>query len=185
MALDPAFGYLIIVGIALLFASAAAQKLRAPGHFAEIFAGYRLLPDTVARRLAWLIPCVEIILAAALLAALLWEPGRRMALTCAAAVLVAYASGLSVNLFRGRLDLDCGCGAAQDRRTLSAWMVWRNLLLASLLGIATLPWSARACGLTDLLTVMAGLLACATLYAAVDRLLGDVAPRAAMLRMTS
>jgi Methylamine utilisation protein MauE len=181
MPLDPAFGYLIIVGIALLFASAAAQKLRSPAHFAEIFAGYRLLPDAPARRLAWLIPCIELAVAAALL----WEPGRRMAVISAAAVLIAYASGLGVNLFRGRLDLDCGCGAAHDRRALSAWMVWRNLLLASLLGIAALPWSPRACGLTDLLTVMAGLMACAALYAAIDRLLGDVAPKAAMLRMPS
>jgi hypothetical protein len=179
--LDPAFGYLIIVGIALLFAGAAAQKLRSPAHFAEIFAGYRVLPDTAARRLAWLIPCIELAVAAALL----WDRGRRMAVISAAAVLIAYASGLGVNLIRGRLDLDCGCGAARDRRTLSAWMVWRNLLLASVLGIAALPWSPRACGLTDLLTVMAGLAACAALYAAVDRLLGDVAPKAARLRMTS
>lgn len=179
--LDPAFGYLIIVGIALLFASAAAQKLRSPAHFAEIFAGYRLLPDTAARRLAWLIPCIELAVAAALL----WEPGRRVALIAAVAVLLAYASGLGVNLFRGRLDLDCGCGAAHDRRTLSPWMVWRNLLLASVLGLAALPWSPRACGLTDLLTVMAGLMACAALYAAIDRLLGDVAPKAAMPRITS
>jgi hypothetical protein len=179
--LDPAFGYLILLGIALLFASAAAQKLRSPAHFAEIFAGYRLLPDTAARRLAWLIPCIELAVAAALL----WEPGRRIAILCAAAVLIAYASGLGVNLLRGRLDLDCGCGAARDRRTLSAWMVWRNLLLASVLGLAALPWAPRACGLTDLLTVMAGLMACAALYAAIDRLLGDVAPKAAMLRITS
>jgi hypothetical protein len=181
MPLDPAFGYLIIVGIALLFASAAVQKLRSPAHFAEIFAGYRLLPEAAARRLAWLIPCIELAVAAALL----WEPGRRMAVISAAAVLIAYASGLGVNLFRGRLDLDCGCGAAHDRRALSAWMIWRNLLLASVLGLAALPWSPRACGLTDLLTVMAGLMACAALYAAIDRLLGDVAPKAAMLRMTS
>jgi hypothetical protein len=179
--LDPAFGYLIVVGIALLFAHAAAQKLRNPAHFAEIFAGYRLLPDTLARRMAWLIPCIELAVAAALL----WERGRRAAVISAAAVLIAYASGLGVNLLRGRLDLDCGCGAAHDRRALSAWMVWRNLLLASVLCIAALPWSPRACGLTDLLTVMAGLMACAALYAAVDRLLGDVAPKAAMLRMTS
>ena len=75
--LDPAFGYLIILGIALLFASAAAQKLRSPAHFAEIFAGYRLLPDTEARRLAWLIPCIELAVAAAALSC--WEPGRRLA----------------------------------------------------------------------------------------------------------
>jgi hypothetical protein len=183
--LDPAFGYVIVLGIALLFAGAAAQKLRSPAHFAEIFAGYRLLPETAARRLAWLIPCIELGLAASLTLSLAWEPSRRLAVVCAGAVLIAYASGLGVNLLRGRLDLDCGCGAARDRRAISAWMVWRNLLLAAALGIAALPWSPRACGWTDLLTVAAGLISCAILYTAVDRLLGEVAPKALMLRSAS
>jgi Methylamine utilisation protein MauE len=179
--LDPAFGYVITLGIAVLFAGAAAQKMGSRAHFAEIFAAYRLLPDALARRLAWLIPCIELALAVALLR----ESSRRPAAVCAAAVLIAYASGLAVNLLRGRLDLDCGCGPARDRRAISAWMVWRNLLLASAIGIAALPWSARACGWTDLLTVMAGLIACAILYAAIDRLLGEVAPKTLMLRSAS
>lgn len=123
--LDPAFGYLIVLGMALLFAGAAMQKLRGLEHFTGIFAAYRLLPDAAARRLAWLIPCIELAVAAALL----WEPSRRLGIISGAAVLIAYASGLGVNLARGRLDLDCGCGAALDRRAISAWMVWRNLLL--------------------------------------------------------
>jgi hypothetical protein len=64
-------------------------------------------------------------------------------------------------------------------------MVWRNLFLAAALGSAALPWSPRAFNSTDLLTVMGGLIAAVTLYAAVDRLLGDVAPKAMMLRSTS
>jgi hypothetical protein len=179
--LDPAFGYLIIGGIALLFASAGMHKLRALATFTEIFAAYRVVPDVLARRLAAFIPCLELGIAAGLL----WEPSRRIAVASAVAVLIGYASGLGLNLLRGRRDLDCGCGTARDRRAIAAWMAWRNLFLAAALGMAALPWSPRALNLTDLLTVMAGLAAAVVLYAAVDRLLGDVVPRGLHLRSTS
>ena len=56
MSLDPAFGYLIVGGIALLFAIAGTHKLRSFEFFTEVFAAYGVLPDAWARRLAWLIP---------------------------------------------------------------------------------------------------------------------------------
>src|SRR5579863_303430 len=88
--LDPALGYLIILGIALLFASAGAHKLRDLARFADVFAAYRVFPNALARRLAWLIPSLELGLAAGLL----WGPGRRTAVIAAFIVLIAYASSL-------------------------------------------------------------------------------------------
>jgi hypothetical protein len=64
-------------------------------------------------------------------------------------------------------------------------MVWRNVLLAAALGIAALPWSPRSLHLTDLLTIVGGLAAVAILYAAADRLFGDVMPKTLMLRSHS
>jgi hypothetical protein len=179
--LDPAFGYLIIAGIALLFAGAGAQKLRDLARFADAFAAYRVLPETLARRVAWLVPFLELCVAAGLG----WTPSRRMAGLAAITVLIAYASGLGLNLLRGRRDLDCGCGAARDRRAIAAWMVWRNLILAVALGTTELPWLPRSLNLIDWLTVTGGLAVGVTLYAAADRLLGDVAPKGLMLRATS
>jgi len=176
--LDPAFGYLIVIGIALLFASAGIHKLRDLPRFTEVFAAYRLLPGAPARRLAWLIPCLEFGIALGVL----WEPSRRLAAISAIAVLIAYASGLGLNLARGRRDLDCGCGPARNRRSIAGWMVWRNLLLAGALGIAAMPWSPRSFDLSDFLTIVGGLAAAVILYAAVDGLLGEVAPRITALK---
>jgi hypothetical protein len=179
--LDPAFGYLLIAGITLLFAGAGTHKLRDLGGFEEVFAAYRVLPDALARRLAWLIPCLELGVAITLV----WPPSRSAAPIAAAAVLIAYASGIGLNLRRGRRDLDCGCGTARGRRAIAAWMVWRNLILAAAVGITLLPWSPRAFNAIDVLTVMGGLAVGVALYAAVDRLLGDIAPKAMILRSTS
>jgi Methylamine utilisation protein MauE len=175
--LDPAFGYLIVGGVALLLAVAGAHKLRNLSLFTEVFAAYRVLPEAWARRFAAFIPCIEIAIAASLL----WEPWRPSAAAAALGLLLAYAAALGLNLLRGRRELDCGCGPAGNRRPIAAWMVWRNLCVALALGIAVLPWAARPLSAADLLTVMGGLAVAAVLYAAVDQLLGEVAPKALRL----
>jgi Methylamine utilisation protein MauE len=179
--LDPAFGFLIVVGTALLLASAAIQKFLRLGRFADILVAYRVLPAALGRPAARVIPCLE----AAIALALVWEPTRNSAVIAAMVLLLAYAAGLAVNLLRGRRDLDCGCGTARDRRPIAAWMVWRNVVLAAALGIAALPWSPRSLSVTDLLTIAGGLTVVITLYAAADRLFGDVAPKSLALRSRS
>lgn len=179
--LDPAIGHLLTAGTALLFASAAVHKLRSLTRFTEIFVAYKVLPQPLSRRLAWAIPCAEL----GISASLLWPATRNWAIPAAMIQLIAYAAGIGVNLRRGRFDLDCGCGAARNRRVIAAWMIWRNLLLAGFLGITLLPWSGRALDLTDILTLAGGLLVGVILYAAVDRLLGDVARKGLLLRSTS
>jgi hypothetical protein len=175
--LDPAVGYLIIFGIALLFALAGSHKLRNLALFTEVFAAYRVLPEALARRSAWIIPAVELSLALALP----WHACRPWALPAAIGLMIAYASGIALNIARGRRELDCGCGASGNRRAIAPWMVWRNLTLALALGVAALPWISRPLSGLDMLTVVGGLTAAAMLYAAIDRMLGDVAPKTVAL----
>ncbi len=172
--IDPTVGYLIVFGVALLFALAGSHKLRNLAVFTEVFCAYRVLPEPLARRSARLIPAAELAIALTLP----WQACRPWALMAAAGLIIAYASGIALNIARGRRDLDCGCGAGGHRRAIAPWMVWRNLLLAFALGIAALPWIARPLSGLDALTLIGGLAAAAMLYAAIDRLLGDVAPKA-------
>ena len=176
--LDPTFGYLICIGIALLFATAGWHKLRDLEAFTEVFAAYRVLPEGRGRRVAWLIPVLELAIAAALS----WQMTRRWAVTAAMGLLIAYAAGMGLNLARGRRELDCGCGTIGSRRSIAGWMVWRNLALALIAAIAALPWVSRPLNGFDMLTVFGGLAAIAALYVAVDQLLGEISPKA--LRMS-
>jgi len=174
--IDPAVGALLAGAFALLFASAALHKLRDLRSFAEAFRAYQLLPDAAAR-LAWLVPGLELTVAVGLLATVS-RPGAGAA---GAALLLGYACAIAINLRRGRRDLACGCGAAQERRPIAAWMVWRNLVLAVLLGVVLLPWLPRAMRPVDALTIGVGIAVAALLYASLDRLLARVAPQAALL----
>lgn len=175
--IDPAIGALLAGAFALLFLSAALHKLRNPERFAELFRAYELLPQGLTR-LWWLVPVLELTIGAGLLA----HPSRTGACAAGAALLLGYAAAMAINLHRGRRDLACGCGGPDERRAIAGWMVWRNVILAGVLGAMLLPWRARPMAAADALTIGAGTAVASLLYMSLDRLLGRVAPAAAQLR---
>src|SRR5271165_1253120 len=134
MSLDPAIGLLIMACIALLFASAAAHKLRDLATFNEIFSAYGLAPIISRARMAWLVPMLEIADAAGLAV----KFSRPYAAALGMLLLLGYAAAIAINLKRGHRDLACGCGGP-ERRPIAAWMVWRNALLALAAGVAFVP----------------------------------------------
>ncbi len=169
--IDPAIGTLLAGAFALLFASAALNKVRDLALFAQVLAAYRVLPG--AARLAWLVPFTEVLVGAGLLL-----PGTRAAAAAlGTGLLVLYALAMAVNLLRGRRELSCGCGGPNERRPIGAWMVWRNLLLAGTLALVILPWTLRPLQPVDLLTVAAGIAVAALIYMSADGLLARIAPR--------
>jgi hypothetical protein len=175
--IDPAIGALLAGALALLFMSAAFNKLRSLQRFAEAFRAYRLLPEAVAR-LSWLVPALELMAGVGLLA----RRSRAGASAAGAVLLLAYAAAIAINLWRGRRDLACGCGGPHERRPIAAWMLWRNLLLAGLLGALLLPWINRPMAAADAITIGAGIAVAALLYMSLDRLLAQITPRTALLR---
>ena len=177
--LDPVIGALLAGCYALLFASAALHKLLDLPRFAAVVDAYALLPGI--GRLALAVPLSE--LAAGV--GVLWSVTRPWAGLAGSALLAGYAFAIAVNLRRGRTDLACGCGGPNERRPIAPWMVWRNLALALLLCGAVLPWGHRPMLATDALTITAALASAALLYVSLDRLLGQVLPRAQQLQGSS
>src|SRR5499427_3287875 len=170
--IDPAVGALLAGAFALLFASAAFHKLLDLGRFTAAFRAYQVVPSALGA-LSLLVPLLELAIAAALLAA----RSRSGAAAAGAVLLLAYAAAIAINLGRGRRDLDCGCDGPREQRPIGAWMVWRNVLLATLLAALLLPWTQRPLGSADALTIGAGTAVAALLYMCVEVLLGRAAPR--------
>jgi hypothetical protein len=182
MVLDPAIGTLMLASVALLFASAAAHKLRNLERFDEIFSAYGLLPAVrvavnVRPRISLLVPALEIMVAAGLAV----NGCRPYAAALGIAMLSAYAAAIAVNLARGHRDLACGCGGPDERRPIAAWMVWRNLIVAVIATVAFAPWANRNLTITDGFTIAFGLATVALIYLCADQLLGN-AQRSAQLR---
>jgi len=176
--LDPVVGVLLLACTALLFASSAVHKLRDRAHFAEVLRAYQVLPEG-AVRVAPLVPLAELSVAVGLFS----FATRFGAGLGGAALLVAYAAAIAVNLGRGRRDLACGCGGPDDARPIAPWMVARNLILAlGLLAVALVPWKTRSLTPVDALTVGGGVVVATLLYVSLDQLLGRPAAWTAALR---
>jgi Methylamine utilisation protein MauE len=176
MILDPAIGILIVASIALLFASAAVHKLRDLKRFDEIFTAYGLAPMNAGSRISWIVPMLEMTVAAGLIV----KVSRLYAAALGIIMLSGYAVAIAVNLRRGHRDLACGCGGPDERRTIAAWMVWRNVLVALAVAAIFAPWSARQLSITDALTIAFGLLTIALVYLCIDQLFGNAQRTAQM-----
>ena len=98
---------------------------------------------------------------------MLWQ--LSVAYVGGAAMLLAYAGAMTINLVRGRRFIDCGCGGATQ--PLSVGLVMRNVVLAAAALIALVPAPARPLGWLDITSMIAGVLVLGALYAATNQLL--------------
>jgi hypothetical protein len=170
--LDPLVLKLVSIAFGLLFLLAAVHKLTALHEFRAALAAYKLLPGALISPISIFVPILEALLGAAWLLAI-----QAVFVALASAVLLsAYASAIAINLLRGRIHIDCGCGMASTAgrdQQLSWGLVLRNLVLIVAALAATLPASERAIGVVDYVTLVAGLLAIVLLYGAANQLLNN------------
>jgi hypothetical protein len=166
---DPIFIIASALAIAVLLASAATHKLRAPTRFAKQLADYQLLPDSLVRPSASLIPLLELVIAFALLVPV----SRAWAALSAASLLALYAAAIGINLWRGRRDIDCGCAGPDQAQPLRPILLLRNSMLVGLALLASVTPIVRDLNVFDgFVTVSAGAVAL-LIYAAADGLLAN------------
>jgi hypothetical protein len=175
--MDPVIDLTLRAALGLLFAVAAAHKLRDPRRFAATLAEYRVLPAGLAGAASALLVALELAVVAALVV------DRRLGLAGAAALLGLYAGAMATNLARGRRHIDCGCAGPAARRPISGWLVVRNVMLACVALAGLAPIGPRTLLWIDGCTVVAATAALAACWTAADRLLA-LAPGLAQLRET-
>jgi uncharacterized membrane protein YphA (DoxX/SURF4 family) len=162
IALDPTLVGVLRASLAWILLLAAIHKLRDPRAFADVVAGYRLVPDAAAAPAALALAGAELVAGAALCV----PAGGRFGARSAALLLSLYAGAIAVNLLRGRRAIACGCGLAP--RPLGAGLVLRNAMLAVLALAASRPGAPRAQGFVDAWTIAFGSVTAVLLFAAAD-----------------
>jgi hypothetical protein len=171
---------LITVGLAWffvwLFGVAAVHKLRSPGFYQSLLGSW--FPGTPGIKLAGYGAAAAELL---VVVALLMPQTRPVGLLASAVLLLAYAVVMGLQLSRGRRGVKCGCAGPASSITISAPLLLRNLVCASLALVALLPAreiSAGAAGLGLSLSVagflVAGYLNSEQLIANAQRLSGEV-----------
>ena len=168
--IDPLIARVIGFGFAVLFIGAAWHKLSAPERFAAILRDYQLLPAFLIRPLTFLIPAIEMTLV------LGWISGLAPWITAmtSAVLLATYALAMAINIVRGRIYIDCGCGfgaAAGKEQALSASLVARNVLLIGVALMSLVSAIERDFGVADLLIGFATVLISILLYASSEQLI--------------
>lgn len=170
--LDPLILKLVSVCFALLFLLAAVHKLTAFETFRTTLGAYELLPHALIYPASMVVPVIEAVLGIAWLLAVAPVTTAVMSI----ALLGTYTTAIATNILRGRIHIDCGCSMASSAgrdQQLSWGLVARNSLLIVIAMAATLPASERAIGTVDYVILVAGLLAVALLYGAVNQLLSN------------
>ena len=166
---DPIFIIASALAIAVLLASAATHKVRAPARFARQLADYQLLPDSLVRPVARLVPLLELAIAFALLVPV----SRGWAALSAASLLALYAAAIGINLWRGRADIDCGCAGPDQAQPLRPVLLLRNSVLVVLALLASVAPIARDMTVFDGFVTVAAAAVALLIYAAADGLLAN------------
>ncbi|MEN6621874.1 MAG: MauE/DoxX family redox-associated membrane protein [Smithella sp.] len=100
----PLLALICRLALGAIFLYAGIEKIIAPREFAVAIYNYQILPNTVINSVALVLPWLEVILAAGLIAGIY----VRGASLLSAMLFLVFATALTINLIRG-LDISCGC----------------------------------------------------------------------------
>lgn len=145
--LDPLVSMVFSVSLALLFFMASRHKFESIPHFEAQLGAYQIVPKPLLPLVARVLPWIEM----GVVFLLLIPATRIFAASVCVVLLVSYALAMAVNLYRGRTDIDCGCGAKPQ--ALSVWLLLRNSVLAFGALVIAIPTVDRGLMATDLVVV--------------------------------
>jgi uncharacterized membrane protein YphA (DoxX/SURF4 family) len=146
--------------IALVFIASGGMKLLRPGEFVGVVRDFRVVPDVLAKPVAYFLPYLELCIGLFLLL----DVYRNVFLTVAVTLLTAFTFAIALNLLRGRVNISCGCFGS--RKTELTWLlVVRNLSLAGIALIGSID-SGRLTNLAaaERLSVILSIGALITMY---------------------
>jgi len=149
-----------------IFALAAYHAIREWTLFGGIVEQYRVAPPKLSLLAARVLPPLECVTAIALLL----PPTSKVGAALGLCLMALFTGAITLNLARGRVAIDCGCGGASGQ-TLSSGLVLRNLVVALGLVVA---WMAPPGGTVDSTTaigVLGATLALTALYFATNQLM--------------
>lgn len=166
--MDPVIHSILVISLSLLFFAAAIGKLSDYLAFKRVLVNYRLFP----RGSEVLIAPVVLILELGTGLGLLFSGTRFSATVLATVILSVYALAITINLLRGRTNIDCGC-MGRSSQTISSALPIRNLVLVLTALLILVPTHNRELMWLDFVVLVAGVLALSLCYAASNQLLAN------------
>ncbi len=170
--IDPLLPQIVAYGFGVLFISSAWSKLSNIDRFSLIVEDYQLFTIIPFKLLSIMIAFFELALGC------LWLLGYNALIVgwCTVGIIALYTLAITVNLLRGRVHIDCGCGfnnsLGGDNHLLSPILVARNLILIVMVFITLLPTrSGRHFVFLDYMVIFTTLFSIILLYAGFEQLM--------------
>lgn len=167
--MDPIYILIACALMAWLFAAASWHKFQSPVAMAAIIDNYRVLPFNATSTMVIVLAGFE----AAIALAVLLPTSRQWGALAAGVMLLTYTAAIAVNLLRGRTDFDCGCSGPAGRKTITAPLMLRNVLLVLIAAVAMSPLAARPLQWVDYIVVMLATTFFILIYQVIDKLLAN------------
>lgn len=117
---------LLRVALGALFVMAALPKLQDPAGFAKAVSHYHLLPESAGRLLALVLPVLELVTGACLIAGV-FDAGASLIVL---GLMIVFTAAVVSAVARG-LDISCGCFDTEDGARVGAAKIAENLALTA------------------------------------------------------
>lgn len=104
---------------------------------------------------------------------ILLPSARLTGLISAIALLLLYTVAIGINLYRGRTEIECGCGSSASTQNISAWSLLRNGLVVVLVAIAAISTDGRSLNIVDGLNLVLASTVAIVLFSSGDQLIGN------------
>lgn len=166
MIIDPLYLYSLQISFAILFVMSGMEKSRDTTTFTALMQDYRLVPSALVTPVAAAIVTAEL-----LTAIFLVTPAFKYGVMLGAALLLLYATAISINLLRGRTHIDCGCLGSTHNSGISFPHVLRNGLLAAILLSCLFPLEDRSLTALDMVVIPLFILGAGLSYVTLSLLL--------------
>lgn len=164
--------------MALIFTAAAIHAMRDWAIYVAVVDQYQILPRSAGHIAARLLPPLSLVDAIILLTPSLPLTGPFLGVF----LMIVFTVAVTINIHRGRVHIDCGCGGADGQR-LSLGLIARNLVLMALLVVAAVaPAEAPLDASTALSIVGVAVVLFAFYFAANQLMTNQQALKAADLR---
>ena len=168
--MDPLLSHVLTGAVALVLGRACLHKARNRSHFANSLAAYEILPGEAHAAASLGLIVFEATVAVLLISQLFVPELRGFGGVGAVTLLTLYSIAISINLSRGRRDLDCGCDGPGKSRPISPTLLARNALLIAMAGLSALPLSPRPMLAIDVFSIVFALAAFSLLYETMNQL---------------
>jgi len=169
MSLDPVIYQSFQFFLAIVFLYGGAEKLLSVDKFESVLIGYKVLPISTVRFFAIALPVAEVLIGLMLGADYQLELGVLGAI----AVLVAVTSAVVINLRRGNLDINCGCGGLSGNTKISWAIPVRNSILLAVTLSLLMSETVRVFTVLDAFITVGFVVALTGMYVVVNQLISN------------